>query len=382
MVPETGAAGVDGFTSPESGRVAGEMAGLVTLADVEAAALARLPEMAREYLIGGAGDEITLRRNREAFDSLRLKPRVLRDVSRLDTRVPLLGRVHTLPIVLAPTAYHALFHPQGECETARGAAAAGVTMVVSTVATTALEEVGRASPAPNWFQIYCQRDRGWTLDQMRMAESSGYEAFVLTVDTPVLGARNREKHSNFHLPPPLRMANFPPVAAHYTPNQHHDPHDIYNPFLDPALTWKDVDWLRANTRLPVLMKGVLAAEDARLAVEHGMAGVIVSNHGGRNLDTLPATIEALPAVARAVGGRVPLLLDGGIRRGTDVVKALALGADAVLIGRPFVFGLALAGGAGVARVVELLAMELKMAMALLGVASVEAIGPEALWNEV
>ena len=365
----------------ETPEAPGNLASLVTLADIEAAALPRLPVMAREYLVGGAGDEITLRRNREAFDSLRLKPRVLRDVSRLDTRVTLLGREHPLPVVLAPTAYHALFHPQGECETARGAAAAGVTMVVSTVATTALDEVARASPGPKWFQIYCQVDRGWTTDQMRLAEASGYEAFVLTVDTPVLGARNREKHSQFHLPAPLRMANFPPRVGDYTPNTHHDPHDIYNPFLDPSLTWKDVEWLRENTRLPVLVKGVLAPEDARLAVEHGAAGVIVSNHGGRNLDTVPATIEALPSVARAVAGRVPILLDGGIRRGTDIAKALSLGADAILIGRPFIFGLSLAGSAGVARVVELLALELKMSMALLGVRSLDELGPEVLWNK-
>jgi 4-hydroxymandelate oxidase len=358
-----------------------ELNDLFTLADFERAALARLPVMAREYLIGGAGDERTLRRNLEAFGEIRLKPRVLRDVSALDTRVSLLGRVHAMPIVLAPTGYQGLFHAEGERETARGAAAAGVTLGVSSVATTPLDEVARASDAPKWYQIYCQRDREWTRQQIRIAEDSGYEAFLLTVDTPVLGARDREKRAGFHLPPSLQMANFPPLVEEYTRQRHHDPHDVYNPFLDPALTWKDFDALRELTRLPILLKGILAPEDARFAVEYGAAGILVSNHGGRNLDTVPATIEALPAVARAVGRRVPVLLDGGIRRGTDVVKALALGADAVLIGRPFVHGLALAGAAGVARVVELLHLELRSAMALLGVASLGQIGPDVLWRE-
>ena len=176
------------------------------------------------------------------------------------------------------------------------------------------------------------------------------------------------------------MANFPPLPGEYSPNQHHDPHSIYNPFLDASLTWKDFDWLRENARLPVLVKGVLAPEDARLAVDHGAAGVIVSNHGGRNLDTVPASIEALPEVAKAVGGRVAVLMDGGVRRGTDVVKALARGADAVLIGRPYICGLAVGGAAGVARVVELLALETQTAMALLGVRSLAEIGPEVLWE--
>jgi len=356
------------------------LTGLYTIADFETAALARLDAMPREYLVGGAGDEITLRRNRVALDALLLLPRVLRDVSRIDTRVTLLGRVHALPIVIAPTGYHGLYHREGECETARGAALAGVTMTVSSVATTPLDQVARASAAKFWYQIYCQRDRAWTLDQMRIAEASGYEAFALTVDTPVLGARDREKRAGFHLPPPYRMANFPPVVGEYSANAHHDPHDIYNPFLDASLTWQDFEWLRGHTKLPVLVKGVLSADDAKLAVEHGAAGVIVSNHGGRNLDTVPATIEALPAIAAAVGDRVPVLMDGGIRRGTDVVKALALGARAVLIGRPTVYGLTVGGAAGVARVVELLALELRQAMALLGVKSLGEIGRDVLWR--
>lgn len=359
----------------------GSLADLFTVADFEKAALARLDAMPRDYLIGGAGDEITLRRNRTALDALLLAPRVMRDVSRIDTSVTLLGREHALPLVLAPTGYHGLYHEGGECETARGAARANVTLTVSSVATTPLDQVAGASDAKFWYQIYCQRDRAWTLDQIHIAEANGYEAFVLTVDTPVLGARDREKRAGFHLPPPYRMANFPPLVGDYSANAHHDPHDIYNPFLDASLTWKDFRWLRAQTKLPVLVKGVLSAADAVLAADHGAAGVIVSNHGGRNLDTLPSTIEALPAIAAAVGDRVPVLMDGGIRRGTDVVKALALGARAVLIGRPMVYGLTVGGAAGVARVVELLALELRQAMALLGVASVSEIDRGVLWEK-
>jgi len=357
-----------------------DLTGLVALSDFESAARDRLPAMAWEYLAGGAGDEISLARNREMLDAIRLKPRVLRDVSRIDTRVTLFGREHRLPLVLAPTGYHRVFHPEGECETARGAAAAGVTLVVSTVATTPLEEVARTNDSPRWFQVYVQRDREWTRRQIGLAESCGYQAFMLTVDTPVLGSRDREKRARFQMPAHLKPRNFPPLPEGIS-DHHHDPHSIYNPFLDPALSWKDVEWLRSNTSVPVLVKGVLAPEDARLAVGHGASGVVVSNHGGRNLDTVPAAIEALPGVVRAVGGRVPVLMDGGIRRGTDVIKALALGANAVMIGRPYLHGLAVAGAAGVARVVELLHLELMGAMALMGLTSVPEIGRDALWDK-
>jgi 4-hydroxymandelate oxidase len=196
----------------------------------------------------------------------------------------------------------------------------------------------------------------------------------------VLGPRDRERRVRFHLPEGLQMSNFPPMAGGYGPNQHHDPHAIFNPYLDPTLTWKDLEWLRSITRLPVLVKGVIAAEDAVLAIGHGAAGVVVSNHGGRNLDTVPATAEALPPVVEAVAGRVPVLVDGGIRRGSDVAKALALGATAVLVGRAPLWGLAAAGAAGVARVLELLHLELQVTMALLGVRSIEELGPEIFWN--
>ena len=352
----------------------------VSVAEYEALACARLPAMAAEYLAGGSADEITLRRNRSAFDRLLLQPRVMRDVSAIDTSLTLLGRRHPHPIVLAPVGYQRLFHEHGELETARGAADAEATMVLSSVATTRLEDVARAAPGPRWYQLYVQPDRGWTEAIAERAADAGYEALVLTVDTPVLGSRDREKRARFELPAGLEMPNFPPIHGPYDSGTHHPEDSIYNPFLDASLTWDAVSWLRARSPLPVIVKGVLAPADARLAIEHGAAAIVVSNHGGRNLDTVPATIEALPAVAEAVAGRVPLLLDGGIRRGTDVVKALALGASAVMIGRPYVWGLAEGGAAGVARVVRLLRLELSSAMALLGLTRLGAIDREALWK--
>lgn len=352
----------------------------VCAAEYEPLACARLSPMATAYLCGGSADEITLRRNRDALDALRLLPRVLRDVSALDASVTLLGRRHPHPIVLAPVGYQRLYHHQGELETARGAAAAGATMVLSSVSNTRLEDVARAANGPRWFQLYVQPDRGWTKEIAARAEAAGYEALMLTVDTPVLGARDREKRAGFELPEGLEMPNFPPLHERYGAGQHHPADTIYNRFLDPALTWDGLDWLRSITRLPVIVKGVLAADDARLAVEHGAAAIVVSNHGGRNLDTVPASIECLPRVAAAAQGRVPLLMDGGVRRGTDIVKALALGARAVMIGRPYAWALAVEGAAGVARVVELLRLELLAAMALLGVTRAEAIGPEVLWT--
>ena len=356
------------------------LADIINIHDLEPRARARLDAMAWEYMAGGAGDEISLRANRTRYDALALKPRVMRDVSAIDTSVTLLGRTHAFPIVLAPCGYHGLFHADGERATARGAAMAGATMVVSSVATTPLAEVAKAANGPRWFQIYLQRDRAHTLEIIRIAEDSGYEAFMLTVDTPVLGARDREKRARFQLPPHLEMANFPRLTDGYGPNQHHDPESIYNPYLDPSLTWDAIDWLHAHTRLPVFAKGILAPEDAQLAIDHGVAGVVVSNHGGRNLDTVPATIDALPEVVAAVSGRVPVLVDGGIRRGTDVLKALALGATAVQIGRPYLWGLAVAGDQGVARAIAILRRELEAAMALCGVTRLADIDRGVLWR--
>ncbi len=351
------------------------------LDEFESLAQARLSDMAYAYIAGAAADELTRRRNRAAFDEILLKPRVLVDVSHVDTHIELLGHSLGFPILLAPTAYHRLAHPEGECATARGAGAAGAILVVSTAATTSIEEIAKAATAPLWFQLYVNPDRALTRDLVTRATASGCRALCLTVDSPVFGVRDRETRTRFHLPSGMAAPHLPRGSG--THGAPHSPSGgTQNSLADASLTWKDVSWLCSFAKVPVLLKGILTAEDARLAIDHGAAGIIVSNHGGRNLDTLPATIEALPGVVEAVQGRVPLLLDGGIRRGTDVVKALALGAQAVLIGRPYVWGLAAGGAAGVTEVVRLLRYELCAAMALCGLPKIQSITRSALWPGV
>jgi 4-hydroxymandelate oxidase len=347
-----------------------ELAEVHSLPQLEELARRHMPEMAYEYVAAGAADEHTVRWNREAYDRMRLRPRVLADTSGLDTRVTLLGREHPLPLLLAPTAYHRALHPEGELATARGAGAAGVTWVVSTSTNTAVEEIARAAAGPRWFQLYVQSDREFTRELVRRAEGAGCEALCLTVDTPSLGARDRQLRARFALPPGVATPHLYEVTG--------GPRTIPAPVRTP-LTWHDVEWLRALARVPLLLKGILDPDDAARAVDAGAAGVIVSNHGGRNLDTLPAALDALPAVAERVAGRVPVLVDGGVRRGTDVVKALALGASAVLVGRPYCYALALGGADGVRRVVEILRHELEMAMLLVGRASVREIDRSVLW---
>jgi 4-hydroxymandelate oxidase len=349
----------------------------VNLHEYEPLARAKLGDMAWDYMAGGGGDELTLRWNRERLNATQLLPRVLHDVSAVDTRLDLLGVSLPFPVLLAPTGFQKLFHPEGELATARGAAAAGALYTLSTPATTSLEDVagvaGHPGGSPLWFQLYVQRDRDFTLALVKRAEAHGYRAIVLTADTPVLGARDREQRRQLELPPGMDLPNLRGLAA--LTNEPTFQHGSRNPFLDPSLTWKDVEWLARATKLPVIVKGVLRARDAQLALDHGAAAIGVSNHGGRNLDTVPATIDALPAIA-AVVGRAPILFDGGVRRGVDVVKALALGASAVMIGRPYLWGLAAAGAEGVTRVIQLLVTELEMAMAQCGASSLAQINHE------
>jgi 4-hydroxymandelate oxidase len=327
--------------------------------------------MAYEFVASGAADEHTLRWNREAFDRIRLRPRVLRDVAIVDTRVTLLGRDLAFPILLAPTAYHRVLHPEGEIATARGASAAGIIWIVSMSTTTAIGEIARAATTPLWFQLYFQSDQGFTRDVVRQAEEAGCEAVCLTVDSPIIGPRNRQTRAAFRLPP------------HVTTPHLYDIGHRKQAIMDPrrvAATWRDVEWLRAFTKLPLVLKGILDPDDADLAIQSGAEGIIVSNHGGRNLDTTPAAIDALPEVVERVQGRVPLLVDGGIRRGTDVLKAIALGATAVLIGRPYCYGLAVAGSEGVRRVVDILRGELEAAMMLSGAGAIGSIDRSLLWD--
>jgi len=351
----------------------------VNLEDFEAAAKPRLTPSAYAYIAGAAADELTAARNRQAFCAIRLKPRVLIDASHLDTRIELLGRKLEFPILLAPVAYHKLAHPEGELATALGAGMAGAALVVSTYATVTLEQIAKAATGPLWMQLYVTPDRAFTRELVRRAEAAGYAALCLTVDSPVFGTRNREQRAGFCLPADARTENMTALGSALQKTLHVPTDGVYSPIVDPSLQWKDVDWLCSFAKLPVVLKGILAPEDARLAFEHGAAGIVVSNHGGRNLDTVPATIEALPGVVEAVQGRLPVLLDGGVRRGTDVLKALALGAKAVFIGRPYAWGLAVGGAAGVAEVVRILRNEFRSAMALCGTTSLARITREAIW---
>lgn len=339
----------------------------LNLAEFEEAARLRLTRNAYEYYAGGADDEVTLRANREAYRRFHLRPRVLVDVSRVDASLELLGTRLSLPVLLAPTAFQRLAHPEGELASARAARAEGTLLVASTLSTTGVEEIAGAAPGPLWFQLYVYRDRAISLELVERAKAAGCTALCLTVTFPVQGNRERDTRNRFHLPTGLEMANFGGLAQASFPETAGSGLEAFVAAqFDPSLTWEAVEWLASVSGLPVLVKGVMTREDAALAIAHGAAGVIVSNHGGRQLDTVEPTVLALPEVVDAVEGRVPVLVDGGIRRGTDVVKALALGARAVLVGRPYLWGLAVDGEAGVRRVIALLRGEIERALALTG----------------
>lgn len=343
--------------------VADATAGMLNLSDFEESARKKMSPMTYEFVASGAADELTLRWNRESLDKIRLLPRVLVDVSKLDTRVTLFGQELPFPILLAPTAYHRLYHAEGELATARGAGEAKAAYIVSSYTTTPIEEIARAATQPLWFQLYVQPDRGFTKEVVQRAEASGCRALCVTVDLPVVGVRNRTQRAGFKLPPDVQV-------PYLMKSQ---------PLAGVPVTWKDIDWLRSFARIPVLLKGILNPEDADIAVKNGVSGIMVSNHGARDLDTTPATIDALPQIVEKVAGRVPVLMDGGIRRGTDVLKALALGANAVLIGRPYCYGLGVAGAAGVSRVVNILRSEFEAAMALTGRPTIKSIDRSVLW---
>jgi isopentenyl diphosphate isomerase/L-lactate dehydrogenase-like FMN-dependent dehydrogenase len=326
--------------------------------DYELLARERLDDNAWEYLRGGAGDETTLRDNIAAFARWKLRPRVLVATDRIDTSTTVLGTPIAAPIVVAPLATQKLFHPDGEAATARAAAAAGTLMVLSSSATMRPAAVAEAAPgAPRWFQVYVFRDRAITQALIDEACANDYGALVLTVDTPILGRREGALRVGFHIPAGLE------VAA-----------DIFEG-LDSSIGWGDLEWL-AGHGLPVVLKGVVTAEDAQRAVEHGAAAVVVSNHGGRQLDGVSATIDALPQVVEAIDGRAEVLLDSGVRRGVDVLRALALGARAVLVGRAMAFGLAVAGEPGVRAVLGLLRDEVELGLRLLGCSSPAEVSRE------
>lgn len=336
-----------------------------------------LPQMAYDYYAGGAHDEITLRENHSAYDRLALRYRVMRDISNRSLATTVLGQDIDMPIIVAPTAFHNMATADGELATVRAAGAVGTIMTLSTLSTTAVEDVTDAASGPVWFQLYVYTDRDATKSLVRRAEEAGCKALVLTVDAQIWGRRERDEHNDFQLPSGLVMKNLEASGDGSFPEVEGSGLAAYvNEKFDKALTWKDLDWLASLTDLPVLVKGVVRGDDAMRAVENGAAGVVVSNHGGRQLDTSPATIEVLPEVVAAVDNRAPVLIDGGIRRGTDVLKALALGAAAVQVGRPVLWGLAANGEDGARHVLELLRDELDLAMALCGVTSVSELTPD------
>jgi 4-hydroxymandelate oxidase len=349
------------------------------LLQFEPLARKRLSQMAYDYVRSGGADEITMRENRLAFERLRLAPNVLVDVSELDTRVTLFGSELEHPILLAPIAYHRLYHAEGELATARGASAAGAAMVVSTFTTTAIDQIAQNTQRPIWYQLYVQRDRAFTKDMVQRAVAAGCKAVCVTADSPVFGCRYSQL--SFGLPSNLECVHVRgldlknQVATHKLRRG-----GIYDVLLDASFNWRDLEWLRSVAGVPVLVKGVLSAEDGKRAVDYGADGVIVSNHGGRNLDTVPATIDALPRVVEAVAGKIPVLLDSGVRRGTDVLMALALGAKAVFIGRSYIYGLALGGQKGVERTINILRDEFERAMALTGRRSIAEIDATVLWK--
>jgi isopentenyl diphosphate isomerase/L-lactate dehydrogenase-like FMN-dependent dehydrogenase len=345
--------------------------GLFNVADFERAAAEKLDAGSLGYFAGGAGDEVTLRDNVEAWRRWRLRPRVLVDVSEVTTETEILGGPVSAPVLVAPVAYQRLVDPEGEVGMARAAAEAGTVMCLSTLATTRPSELAAAVPrGRRWFQLYCFRDGGVTNALMDEAIDSGFEAIVVTVDAPRGGNRERDLRTGFEIPEGLGV---PSVAAALGVERAVTIAETFA-LMTPALGWSDIEDLAARCRLPVLVKGLLTAEDAELAVEHGAAGVVVSNHGGRQLDRSLASADVLPEVVDAVAGRATVLVDGGIRRGTDVAIALALGADAVLVGRPPLWGLAAAGADGAARVLELLREELELALALCGCTSPGRLG--------
>jgi 4-hydroxymandelate oxidase len=341
---------------------------LVSLYDYESAAKRILSPPAWEYFNGGSADEITLRRNRQALDSLQLKPRVLVDVTRIDTSRTLLDYNMAHPIILAPTSSHLLAHPDAEVATVRGAAAAKAIMVASTVSNRSIEDICKAASEPVWFQLYVEDDREAVKELIERAEAAGCKALCITVDNPLAYARNREERVRAEAP----MLPFPNLGITAAPGGRARSRKHFN--------WDDLAWIQSAAKTPIILKGIINPDDADEAAKRGVAAIIVSNHGGRVLDTEPATVEVLPAVVDRIAGRIPVLFDSGLRRGTDVLKGLAYGASAVLIGRPYIYGLSVAGADGVRNVVEILRSELEGAMGMTGRTQLDEIDRSVFWK--
>ncbi|MCA9918975.1 MAG: alpha-hydroxy-acid oxidizing protein [Anaerolineales bacterium] len=350
---------------------------LLNIYDYEKAAAEKMPSAFHEYYAGGVADNLTLQENRAAFDRIKLLPRIFRDVSQISLETVIGGAKRPSPFLIAPAAMHKLGHPDGELATARAAASFGMLQILSTLSSVAVEEVTAVSH-PVWFQLYIFRDRGWSAEIVQRAVAAGCQALVVTVDVPVQGLRENLHRINFAFPDDIPVPNL--VRAGQSQHDNSSLLKLVNDNFDPGLTWADIEWLRGLTDLPIWVKGILRADDAQRAVQAGVDGIMVSNHGGRQLDTAVTPIEALPAVKTAVGNSVELILDGGIRRGTDALKALALGANGVALARAPLWGLAVDGEAGVRHVLQILHDELANVMAQCGCTAVAELSPDLIYN--
>ncbi|HEU5301201.1 MAG TPA: alpha-hydroxy acid oxidase [Acidimicrobiia bacterium] len=393
------------FAPIERDPVARRLRRAASVGDLRTMARRRLPGGVFDYIDGGAEDEVTLAANTAAFRRIELRPRVLRPVGDLEPSTTILGRHLPFPLVLAPTGFGRIAHPDGELAVARAAARAGIPFTVSTLATRSIEEVAAVSNGPKWFQVYVWRDRGLVKEMVERAQASGYDALVLTVDTAVFGRRERDVRRGFALPPtiglrtvidgalhprwtwefvrsdPIRFANVAQSSGGGSVGDGSDPvslADYINAQFDPDLSWHDIEWIASLWDGPIVLKGIQTVEDAVLAADSGVAAIALSNHGGRQLDTAPATLDLVAPVADAVGDRLEIICDGGVRRGSDIVKAVALGANAAMAGRAYLFGLGVAGERGVDHVLDLLHADVRRTMALLGCTSVEDLTPEVV----
>lgn len=351
----------------------------INLFEYEEQAKQRLSQMAFDYYASGAWDEVTLRENRAVFERVKLYPRVFVDVSQPNLTTEVLGQSLQMPLLIAPMAFQCLAHPDGELATMRAAAQTGVGMILSTCSNQSLEAVATvpATP-PRWFQLYIHRDRALTQELVERAYKAGYQALCITVDAPILGIRERDKRNQFTLPPHLTMANLKACSGLPHVKEESGLFDYFAQQIDASLTWADLEWVQSLSPLPVVVKGILRSDDADRAIQHGASAIVVSNHGGRQLDGAIASLEALSDIVSTVNGRADVLVDGGIRRGTDLLKAIALGAKAVLLGRPILWGLAVNGEAGAVQVLELLRAEFEAAMKLSGCPTVRDINQALL----
>lgn len=395
-----GPLGVARFRLPELSLRKRRLARSATVEDLRRIARRRLPRGVFDYIDGGAEDELTMAANSAAYRRLTFSPRVLRDVSQVDISSSLLGRKLAYPLVLAPTGFTRIAHPEGELAVARAARRAGIPYTLSTLGTRSIEEVAEVGSDRLWFQVYTWRDRDLVADLIERAAHSGYEALCLTVDTAVLGSRERDVRRGFTLPPkiglstlidgtihpgwswafltsePIIFANVAGITSVGDGSDAISLAEYVGSQFDPALSWDDVEWFRDRWAGPLVVKGIQSVEDARIASDRGVDAIAISNHGGRQLDSAPATLDLLRSVAAAVGDRTEIICDGGVRRGSDIVKAIALGADAVMAGRPYLYGLGAAGEPGVDQVLTNFASEMRRTMALIGCTSVDDLGPE------